>query len=75
MNPTQKKATIDNNIKFARLNDLQTLNFKQLEIYKVEYGILELKFPQNIHNEISNIKFDGVNKKKLTQEEENFDRL
>jgi hypothetical protein len=54
------RATIDNNIKFARLNSFEVLNFKQLETYKVEYGILELKFPQNIYNEISNIKFDGV---------------
>lgn len=54
------RVTIDNNIKFARLNDFEVLNFNQLEIYTVEYGILELKFPQNIYNEISNIKFDGV---------------
>jgi len=54
------RATIDKNIKFARLNDFEVLNFKQLETYKVEYGVLELKFPQNIYNEISNIKFDAV---------------
>ena len=54
------RATIDKNIKFARLNYFEVLNFKQLETYKVEYGILELKFPQNVYNEIDNIQFDGV---------------
>ena len=54
------RATIDKNITFARLNNFEVLNFKQLETYKVEYGILELKFIQNVYNEIPDIQFDGV---------------
>jgi hypothetical protein len=42
------------------LNSFEVLNFNQLEAYKVEYGVLELKFPKKIYSEISDLNFDGV---------------
>ena len=53
------RATIDRNLSFRRLNNSLPLNFKSVECIKLEYGILELKYPQKIPDIMREIHFDG----------------
>ena len=54
------RITIDKKIKFLKPNNFKVFNFKQTETYSLDYGVLELKFPKNAYNEISNVPLDFV---------------
>ena len=52
------RLTIDNDIKFIKPNSFEVFNFKQVETYNVEYGVLELKLPKDTYDEIADIPID-----------------
>lgn len=52
------RLTIDKKIKFIKPNNFEVFNFKQLETYNTDYGILELKFPKNTYNETADMLVD-----------------
>ena len=52
------RLTIDNDIKFIKPNSFEVLDFKKVETYNVEYGILELKLPKDTYDEIADIPID-----------------
>lgn len=52
------RLTIDNDIKFIKLNSFEVFNFKQVETYNAEYGVLELKLPKDTYDEIADIPID-----------------
>ena len=54
------RLTIDKNIKFIRPNFFDVFNFKEIETYNLDYGVLELKFLKNMSNEVRNIILDCV---------------
>jgi hypothetical protein len=54
------RLTIDKNIKFIRPNFFDVFNFKEIETYNLDYGVLELKFLKNMSNEVRNIMLDCV---------------
>lgn len=58
----QKKirATIDSNIVYA-VPGINILDVRDLPIYISEYNILELKYPQDMGNELVALNFDNIN--------------
>jgi len=52
------RLTIDKKIKFIKPNNFEVFNFKQLETYNTDYGILELKFPKNTYNKTADMPVD-----------------
>lgn len=52
------RATIDKKLKYIRLSSMMPLDFREIETIKVDYGVLELKYPDTISDKMINMNLD-----------------